>query len=204
MGEISKGMVKDRRPVTQLKSPDALEGGSGTCNLEDGSRKSPDYSYYDPNGAAHRTRDYEGAFPTVVFEVGFTEKSRKLGRDCARWLGASGGVVNLGIAIDIDAGTPEARILDTVSVTLWRCVSYVSSTTCPVNTILGSIQRFDRLPDKSPSQLSYKYTFSKKFGKRYMTWTIVGAPTKVSWRIGLSLTTQEYLTFLQQLFRFIL
>ena len=91
------------------QKPDDVEFG-GTClmPLSNGG-KSPDFSIFsddhlDPENRFQRDRGTGQitGFPTVVIEVGYSEKPRNLAEDCGRWIVCSLGRVRLAIGINID------------------------------------------------------------------------------------------------------
>jgi len=72
--------------------------GSAEVVLASGTRKAPDQNFVDSTpGRPIRLKGW----PTVVFEVAWTQTSNNLAEVCGRWVAASCGKVNLAIGIDI-------------------------------------------------------------------------------------------------------
>ena len=83
--------------------------GGTICTPLSNGQKSPDFSIYS-DGDAKTVEDSFGegdgkeatlAYPTVVVEVGYSESTRNLAEDCARWISCSLGRVYLAIGIDV-------------------------------------------------------------------------------------------------------
>ncbi len=118
MSHLLRTLPTDRRPIPSLQEPE--DGGSTNVDLENGSSKSPDWSHYDPNRSSAEIPDdlaqYQRACPTMVWEVAFSENSRQLGRDCAGWVGGSGGNTFKAVGLCVDAGPPLDRRLKALTV----------------------------------------------------------------------------------------
>jgi hypothetical protein len=72
--------------------------GSAEVVLADGMRKAPDQNFVDSTpGRLLRLKGW----PTVVFEVAWTQMSNNLAEVCGQWIAASCGKVNLAVGIDI-------------------------------------------------------------------------------------------------------
>jgi hypothetical protein len=72
--------------------------GSAERTLADGTRKAPDHSLLDATpGRPIRLKGW----PTVVFEMAWTQTSEELAWVCGRWVAASEAKVNLAIGIDV-------------------------------------------------------------------------------------------------------
>ena len=114
------------------------DSGTADVHLTDGC-KSPDYSLYNtvafqnsesPRDSARRTSS-----PTVVWEVAYSESSRKLARDAARLICGSQGEVLLAIALNIEH-LPN-RKLKSVTCAFWEMddVAYLNATPSNLNVL---------------------------------------------------------------------
>ena len=119
--------------VFYQQKPDDVEFG-GTCisRLLDGA-KTPDFCILSDNdeNALSRFKDVDGkaqvvGYPTVVVEVGYSEKLADLAKDCGRWIACSLGRVRMAIGINIDYkitqcnGIIEKRELEGVQCYIWE------------------------------------------------------------------------------------
>jgi hypothetical protein len=89
--------------------------------MTDGSIKSPDHSMYEVAPKVLGT----GGWPTVVWEVAFSEDEKKLAHDLGRYITCSGGRVLLaiGIKIELDPAPKEPKQpqnLKRVTCTFWE------------------------------------------------------------------------------------
>ena len=87
---------KDHLPLPGPPHIDTF--GSAEVVLADGVTKAPDQSLLD--GTPGRPARLKG-WPTVAFEVAWSQTSKNLAEVCGRWVAASIGKVNLAIGIDI-------------------------------------------------------------------------------------------------------
>jgi hypothetical protein len=72
--------------------------GSAEVELADGTRKAPDQGLLDTTpGGPKRLKGW----PTVVFEMAWTQTSKELAVVCGRWVAASEAKVNLAVGIDV-------------------------------------------------------------------------------------------------------
>ena len=72
--------------------------GSAERSLADGTRKAPDHSLLDATpGRPIRLKGW----PTVVFEMAWTQTSEELAWVCGRWVAGSEAKINLAIGIDV-------------------------------------------------------------------------------------------------------
>ena len=102
--------------------------------------KSPDFSIFsdenpDPKNRFER-REGTGqliGYPTVVIEVGYSEKPRDLAEDCGRWIVCSLGRVRLAIGINLDFNLKT----DTTTGELDR-------TTTKINCFTWEMKKIDR------------------------------------------------------------
>jgi hypothetical protein len=83
-----------------LKPPHLDHRGQTTLALVNG-RKSADFSLVD---CTPGLADILAVFPTIVWEVAYTQTSRELAEVCARWIACSLGRVLLAVGIDIVEG----------------------------------------------------------------------------------------------------
>jgi hypothetical protein len=96
---------------------DLRSGGSTDVLLVDGI-KSPDFSLYEESDV----RPMVAAWPTVTFEVAYSERRKKLARDCGRYVACSSGKVQLAIGVNIDhypIVSGNSRVLKQVMCTFW-------------------------------------------------------------------------------------
>lgn len=96
-------------------------GGSSDIYIYD-DVKSPDYSLYERHGKFSKTTR---RYPTIVWEVAYSESRRKLAEDAARLLCLSGGRVLLVVAIDIRASPAPARKLESMTWAFWEVTNKV-------------------------------------------------------------------------------
>jgi hypothetical protein len=85
--------------------------------------KSPDYSLYEVTDSGQPGEAELNSTPTVVFEYGYTETSRKLALDAARHLLLSQGLVQLVVVIDAKRkmGSQDgSMVLDRVTWAHWE------------------------------------------------------------------------------------
>lgn len=176
----------DRRPVVHLNP---IQGGcAAQVTLEDGTVKNPDCSYYDPNKsvviAKFAVEQCRQSCPTVVFEIAYSETALKLGTDCARWVGASGGNVNLAGAIDIACGPvnietgnfEDNRPIESIKVSLWTLHNFIRHD----RVIQSKYRGYLRLLDRDNIPLPFKYQFSTNIGGKSYTWIVTRTETEVS------------------------
>jgi hypothetical protein len=102
-------------PQSSYNGSYIYEGGSADIKLADGV-KSPDYSLYESSDKGAQAR--MESFPTIVWEVAYSENSRKLAQDAARHICGSQGEILLAIAVDVHV-TPS-RELQSMSVAFWE------------------------------------------------------------------------------------
>lgn len=184
---ITASMIRGRSSDSSRPDPD--HGGSVYVSLLDGSSKSADFCLFDPtlrrtgSGRLDLGSAHDDACPTVVWEVGLSESPRKLGRDCARWVGASEGRVNLAIGVHIRCkkGTEDTtRIVSKITVTEWIVEKvYSNDKSEESKDSCNILRRTDRQVDAQPAKLAGSYKFSTKIGK-IVTWKVRKFPTEVS------------------------
>lgn len=177
-------MSADRRPIPGLQ--EISDWGSAEVKLQDGTTKSPDASHYDPNAPEEppdsRFQGYRKGSPTVVWEIGLSERARKLGTDCARWVGASGGNTNMAIGIDIASGpAANSRVMKAVTISVWTVRDFDSTDKETKVDQCGFLRRTDNKDDNDPtSPLADEYLFSLKWDDEVVTWRVGRETTKVS------------------------
>ncbi|KJA20182.1 hypothetical protein HYPSUDRAFT_832726 [Hypholoma sublateritium FD-334 SS-4] len=165
-------------------------GGTADVKLKDGTHKSPDASYYDLTPAPEGSRETEEqaasieSNPTMAFEIGVSESAKKLAKDCARYVVASGGMINAALGAWIDCGSEaEGRVLKKVVVALWRLSGFESTdptpdtlmeaSRCEVKRIGRNGKQEDDRRAKSPGE---RFSFSSYDGKKILTWTASCTP----------------------------
>lgn len=127
-------------------------GGSADVYLEDGV-KSPDFSLYEDNP---NISPVSGGWPTVVWEVAYSEREKKLVHDLARYVACSLGSVQLAIGINIEhdsaGGLPvgHPRTLKKVSCEFWE-VDYteIFETLEETGSPLNQLTRCDEYADEA-------------------------------------------------------
>lgn len=182
MGTISSAIHANWRPVPHLSPIKCC--GAADVNLDDETTKHPDLSYYDRNVPpipyGPDIEAYISSFPTMVLEVAFSQDARKLGSDCARWTGASGGCTNMAIAIAIQNGLTDTSVLESITVTVWTLRDFIANDKKTRKRECGFLRRIDGHSDEDlASPLASEYLFSIRVGKRGDIFT---------WRVG---RTQE-------------
>lgn len=92
--------------------------GTAEMDLQDGAGKQPDFSFVDDSSSL---LNEERTFPTTIFEVAFSETSKKLAVDCGRFIACSVGRGLLAIAIDIKKDSKDN--LSSVRFSKWELAS---------------------------------------------------------------------------------
>lgn len=183
MSQLSQIMFADRRPIPHLDR--IHEYGSADVYLEDGTTKSPDYSYYDLNEPPKQSRSetYRRTYPTIIWEVAFSQDARKLGSDCARWVGASGGSINKAIAITIQSLSEPAiteRFSGSITVSVWTVHRFIHNENTE-DWECGFLRRTDGHSDEDlASPLADEYLFSLNWAGKIVTWKVGRTETEVS------------------------
>jgi hypothetical protein len=95
-----------------------MTGGSADVILADGI-KSPNLSLYEENP---QTKAITDCWPTVVWEVGYSQSAAKLAYDLARYVACSQARVQLAIGLNIERNPlgPKPRGLKKVTCALWE------------------------------------------------------------------------------------
>ncbi|KJA23583.1 hypothetical protein HYPSUDRAFT_581959 [Hypholoma sublateritium FD-334 SS-4] len=172
MSRISQVIFANKRPIPHLDHIQAY--GSADVHLEDGTTKSPDYSYYDPNKPPKDSmlERYRRMYPTIIWEVAFAEDARKLGSDCARWVGASGGNINMAISITIQSlSEPDIteEFSGSITISVWRVHDFIEdegTNDCEC----GFLRRTDGHSDEDlASPLADEYLFISNWGGDIVT-----------------------------------
>ena len=89
-------------PLFSVDKSNVHLGGSTDVKLTDG-MKSPDFNLYEDHpGKEALTK----AWPTIVWEVAYSEAEGKLVQDLGRFLACSHGRVQLAISINIECNPP--------------------------------------------------------------------------------------------------
>ena len=92
--------------------------GSAYVEMMDSSIKSPDYSMYEVAPKLRAT----GGWPTVVWEVAYSQDEKKLAYVLGRYVTCSAGMVQLaiGINIELDPALKQPQNLKRVTCTFWE------------------------------------------------------------------------------------
>lgn len=172
------------------------QGGTADVKLKDGTHKSPDASFYDltpaPEGSKE-TQEEEANIqsnPPMVWEVAVSESPKKLAKDCARYLAASGGMINFALGTWFDCGSrEEERELKKVVIWRWQRSNKFDKIENPTaedfrNAKCGVMQRLGpdgkKEDDKLAKTPGSSFSFSAFDGKDILTWTAMGRSTTVS------------------------
>lgn len=186
-------------------------GGSPTMCLKDGTTKTPDHCLFDPRiqrTTTSRTLPLhltsQNAYPTIVIEVAFSETAKKLGLDCARWIGTTNCLVHLALGIDITAKTVKKtgeRILEAITVSEWTVTNLIRNDPGSRDKC-GIFRRTDRINDddvgiNDRKKLAKKYLYSTEMDSNgtIATLTIERSVEKVSYCINTSVDKSIYCRF---------
>ncbi|KJA14417.1 hypothetical protein HYPSUDRAFT_59392 [Hypholoma sublateritium FD-334 SS-4] len=128
VSDILYAVSQDRQSISTLHRIN--DRGCAQIRLEDGIIKSPDFGHFDPNisqisrGLVAR---YRKVSPTVIWEIGFSQRRKDLECATAHSVAASGGNTNLGIALDVGYKKDKAlqRLLTRIIVSLWTVVEFL-------------------------------------------------------------------------------
>ncbi len=119
-----------RHPI----SPLLRHGGSADVHLYDRTTKSAGLSFYDPNMIPREDEDehdlnaaFMNSCPTLVFEIALSQDARRLGSDCARWIGASKGAVKMAIATSIQNSSADDDIMETIKLSVWTLREFIEN-----------------------------------------------------------------------------
>jgi hypothetical protein len=147
-------------------------GGSTDVDLVDGV-KSPDFSLYEDHPAK---RALTQAWPTVVWEVAYSEDEKKLAHDLGRHVACSLGRVRLAIGVNIErspavAGQP-VRDLKKVTCVFWEA-DYIEqfATLEESGSQLNHLTRCDSSTRDTEDYVlpaATKYSCVSKFGEKYI------------------------------------
>lgn len=139
--------------------------GSLDVRLENGI-KTPAYSHYDDLNHQYGKNEYcdwMQALPSLVWEVAYSDASRQLGRNCARFVACSLGAVCLAIGIVVtfkDAPEEEERLLERVTCSFWEVITFDAFDTLG-DEVVDALIRTDGGDDNDvslPPATEYKYT----------------------------------------------
>ena len=149
-------------------------GGSADVELEDGI-KSPDFSMYED----HPTKQaMTQAWPTVVWEVAYSEDEKKLARDLGRYVACSLGRVRLAIGLKIErcpAVIGQARDLKKVTCTLWEAdYAEIFATLEESGSELNRLTRCDAYSDDADYVVpaATKFSCVSKFDRKYIKFVV--------------------------------
>ena len=180
-------MHANRRPVSHL--PPAEAWGSADVHLYDRTTKSPGLSFYDPNMIPREDKgepDLNAAFmnscPTLVFEIALSQDARRLGSDCARWIGASKGAVKMAIATFIQNALADDDILETIKLSVWTLREFIENDETTEEQLCGFLRRTDGHSDEDDvSPLVDEYFFSLRESEhKISTWRVGRTEAEVS------------------------
>ena len=144
---------------------------------------SPDFGHFDPN-ISQNTRGlvarYQRVSPTIIWEVGYSQRRRALERRTALGVAASGGNTKLGMAVDLAYHKEPGieRTLEEIYLSLWKVVDYRR----PDDATTSECYNLRRADGKSEDDRSLpsKYSFSVNWDKEIVTWVVAGSSEKVS------------------------
>jgi hypothetical protein len=151
-------------------------GGSADVDLEDGI-KSPDFSLYED----HPTKQpLTQAWPTVVWEVGYSEDEKRLAHDLGRYVACSLGRVRLAIGLKIErncavAGQP--RGLKKVTCAFWEADYAETFATLEESglELLNHLTRCDEYVDDADDYVvpaATKFSCVSKFDGKYVKFVV--------------------------------
>lgn len=187
--------------------PPAYQGGCSEVMLSDGTIKAPDQSIYDPRwlpGEGDDDDDDGPTYPTLVWEVGYSESAKQLSIDCARWILTSFSNTMTAYGIDIESFGPTRRgvrgPLSKITVNKWTLRDFIAKDKNATDDQCGKFRRLDKFDDDSDHvvPLALEYVYSLRMSKwRISTWWAINKDTVVS--------PFEYVDFepISQPFRFI-
>ena len=175
-----------KRDLRGCKPPDYC--GSVYVRLSDQTIKSADFCIFDPTlarGKADINAAVQNACPTLVWEVGMSESARKLGRDCARWSGATEGRVRVAIGMKVFSSKvntdPPKRIVDRIDLTKWTIRKFTENDKKVTRDQCGKLRWLDGKEDTGKTvPLAKRYKFSVDYDTYILTWKVGRARTTVS------------------------
>ncbi|KJA23052.1 hypothetical protein HYPSUDRAFT_54496 [Hypholoma sublateritium FD-334 SS-4] len=128
--EMVDDLVKAFTSSMTLENQDSIRrGGSANIQLQDGTYKSPDVSFFDETPAPEDGRKKESekdmaaiqSHPTMIWEIGMSQSAKKLARACAQYIVTSGSMVNTAMGLCVSCGkASERRLLKKITVSIWR------------------------------------------------------------------------------------
>ena len=153
-------------------------GGSADVDLEDGI-KSPDFSLYED----HPTKQpLTQAWPTVAWEVAYSENEQKLAYDLARYVACSLGRVRLaiGVKIERDPAVPvgrQPRGLKKVTCAFWEADYAETFATLEESgsQVLNHLTRCDSHADEADDYVvpaATKFSCVSKFDRKYVKFVV--------------------------------
>lgn len=151
MSTLFVRLAQDSRALPPLSGSNSTLrlGGSADVDLVDGI-KSPDFSLYDNNP---QKKPLTKAWPTVVWEVAYSQDEGKLANDLGRHLACSLGRVRLAIGVNIEhnhAVKGQPRSLKKVTCTFWEPDSVEEFATLEASgSPLNHLMRCDRFATRS-------------------------------------------------------
>ena len=183
-GAITSSMIQ--RDIKGCKPPDYC--GSAYVRLSDNTIKSADFCIFDltlTRGKTNINVAVQNASPTLVWEVGMSESARRLGRDCARWSGATEGRVRVAIGTKVYSTRahtdPPTRIVDRIDLTKWTIRKFTEKDETATRDQCGKLRRVDDKEDTGKAvPLAKRYKFSVDYDTYILTWKVGRVRTTVS------------------------
>jgi hypothetical protein len=153
-------------------------GGSADVELVDGV-KSPDYSMYEDRPAT-RKQPVMQSWPTVTWEVAYSEDEKQLAHDLGRYVACSLGRVRLAIGLKIErypAVTGQSRGLKKVTCALWEADYAETFATLEESgsELLNCLVRCDEYSDDADDYVvpaATKYLCVSKFNREYIKFVV--------------------------------
>lgn len=158
-------------PLFSLDTSNLRLGGSADVDLMDGI-KSPDFSVYENHP---QKKALTKAWPTVVWEVAYSQNERKLAYDLGRHVACSLGRVRLAIGVNIEhnrAVEGQPRSLKMVTCTFWEVDSVeefatLEASRSPLNRLMRC-DRFAKHNNDSVLPVPTKFSCVSEIRGRYM------------------------------------
>lgn len=133
--------------------------GSADVDMIDGSIKSPDFSMYEVTPTVRAA----GGWPTVVWEVAYSQDEKKLAYVLGRYVTCTRGMVRLaiGINIELDPALKQPQNLKRVTCTFWEIEDFQLFATLEESGLeLNHLTRCDEYAD---NELDYVVPAASKF-----------------------------------------
>jgi hypothetical protein len=160
--DLVDGGYPRRNPHISMENK-IMSGGSADVRLRGGGLKQPDFSIYEIREGSTKHDDEE---PTIAFEVGLSQRQRKLGEAAARLLLLCRyGTILLVVTVKIVvSGDPEK--LDSVTWTHWEVTSW-EKVKKPEEKPANELYVIRSVPDKVDERgMPLAYEITRKSGER--------------------------------------